>query len=114
MVNYDFFCPTCKDYFEDAVEAHTRAEPCPICGDLAMQVWLSSATVRTELAPVDAKNLWAGTPLAGTDGINRVHYRSDKPFVDLGKGRGLDNKPLTGSLEKRMIEARPEKVQVAQ
>ena len=48
---------------------------------------MSAPNVKLAWVPTvidSAKEIWDGTPLEGTDGINSVHYKSDKLFMDGG------------------------------
>lgn len=60
---------------------------CPFCHGEGLKM-LSVPKFKLSWVPVmvdSAKEIWDGTPLEGTDGINTAHYKSDKIFVDQGK-----------------------------
>jgi putative FmdB family regulatory protein len=60
---------------------------CPHCDGYAVRR-ISSPNVKLAWVPVmidSTKEIWDGTPLEGTDGVNQVHYKSDKLFIDQGR-----------------------------
>ena len=71
------------------------------CGEKSMKI-ASRAQFKCGWVPtyVDAKNGWAGTPLEGTDGKNRLTYKSDKLQIDLARkpqqGGKSKPKPTSG------------------
>jgi predicted nucleic acid-binding Zn ribbon protein len=65
--------------FEDSPEE----QRCPWCASYGKRkIGLPSFNLGWVPVVNDSKSVWEGTPLDGTDGINRLHYKSDKIFVD--------------------------------
>ena len=69
-----------------ALQDRSVERPCPKCG--AKTVLAPSISSFRGLHPTvidSAKEAWWGTPLADSDGVNELHYKSNKLQVDLGK-----------------------------
>ena len=87
MPLYEFQCRSCGRVQEvlRAVGDVTPPE-CDECRGRTDKV-ASACLVKFGYAPRPhdrAKDIWEGTPLADGDGINRVHYESEKVQVDHG------------------------------
>lgn len=89
MPIYEYECKL-GHRFEQLVLAGDKVTleiPCQYCKEYAVKR-LSCPNFKLSWVPVvvdNAKDIWDGTPLEGTDGINEVQYKSDKIFVDQGK-----------------------------
>ena len=88
MPLYEYRCDdghTTEELAPSFEESATSIQ-CTFCRRVAKRV-ISLPNMKLAWVPtvVDtAKEIWEGTPLEGTDGVNTVHYRSDKIFVDQG------------------------------
>lgn len=89
MPIYEYQCKNGHRY-EEIVLAGDEAHNPPLCPQCLNggKRRVSSPYFKLSWIPTvvdSAKEIWSGTPLEGTDGINSVHYKSDKIFVDQGK-----------------------------
>ena len=85
MPLYDFTCTDCGETTEELVALVDGRPPQSIecrCGEQKQrQPSAPKFKLQWALPPMDdPKEIWEGTPLAGTDGINETHYRSTKSF----------------------------------
>ena len=87
MPIYEYLCPNghLEEMLYNTFEDSPKERECNECVMIAKKV-TSAPKFKLGWVPVvmDAKNVWEGTPLAGTDGKNRVTYRSTKVQVDQG------------------------------
>ena len=89
MPIYEYECKqghTCESLAPSFEDAKDKLQ-CPYCDGVAVRR-ISSPNVKLAWVPVvidSAKEIWEGTPLEGTDGVNQVHYKSDKLFIDQGR-----------------------------
>ena len=75
------------EYWHQFIREVTPKIECPECGKEAYKL-MSCPNFQLSWAKVpndSGKDIWAGTPLEGTDGINELTYKSYKIQVDLGK-----------------------------
>ncbi len=86
MPLYEFQCDSCDRVREELRSMGDDGSSKCGCGGLRIRI-PSTCLAQFTGAPRPhdrAKDIWEGTPLADSDGINRVHYRSSKVQVDLG------------------------------
>ena len=86
MPLYEFQCKYCDEIQE--VLRPVRVFKPPLCdscgGDTVKRMSLSMVKYAYAPRPHDrAKDIWEGTPLEDSDGINRVYHRSDRIQLDL-------------------------------
>lgn len=93
---------TCGKHSEERVYLRFEDAPKEItcsCGSPSHRC-LSNPTFKLGWVPTvnDSGNVWEGTKLEGTDGVNQLHYKSDKIFVDHGtrKEPGAKSKKRRG------------------
>lgn len=88
MPLYVYNCPQGHQIEElySSYDASPPTLPCPLHDEIAERgVGKPCFKLSWMPAMIDsAKEAWAGTPLEGTDGINPLHYKSEKIQVDLG------------------------------
>lgn len=89
MPAWDFICENGHKTWELFVKAEevTDRMICPECGLAAYrQLAFPNTKVMWDLPPIDnADDVWGGTRLEGTDGINPYQYKSTKTQIDFGK-----------------------------
>jgi hypothetical protein len=88
MPIYVYNCPEGHQIEEifSTYESSPQAIPCP-WHDAVAERGVGRPCFKLSWVPTmidSAKEAWAGTPLEGTDGINPLHYKSEKIQVDLG------------------------------
>ena len=85
----DYKCPKghTTEYWHQLSREVTPWIECPQCGQQAMKLLSAPKFALSWARPLldNPKEIWADTPLEGTDGINELTYKSDKIQVDLGK-----------------------------
>lgn len=90
MPLYDYACPD-DHWFESRLDYPPPAEqPCPGCGAPARRMASRFSGVilgGQHQAAYDSADMWHGTGLEGTDGVNPMYYESEKIQVDLGASR---------------------------
>lgn len=87
MPIYEYLCP--KGHRSEVItlsikDSSSKVE-CPQCSSTASKI-PSRPQFRLSWVPQvcdDVRDIWEGTPLEGTDGVNHLQYKSDKPFIDL-------------------------------
>jgi len=102
MPIYIYRCPVGHEH-EEIVSYKERVDRrlCNVCYEVAKLV-PSCPTFRFRDAdhmPImtDAKDIWEGTPLEGTDGINQAEHVSMTAQFDLGHTSSTRNKPEMNS-----------------
>ena len=91
MPQYDFVCD--RNHRTTELFNSWRDRPqeikCPLClGRARFRISAPKFVFQgQEAAMDDAEEIWAGTGLDGTDGIDEFHYKSDRVQVDLGEKR---------------------------
>ncbi len=89
MPLYEFQCDSCGRVREEYRQSMGDDDPgdcCEACGGPMARI-PSTCLMQDPLLPRPhdrAKDIWEGTALADSDGINRAHYVSDKAQFDLG------------------------------
>jgi len=89
MPMYEYLCE--RSHVTEQLRAlEDRSKPCAckVCGLEAKRV-ASRCSFALGWVPIvcdSAKDVWQGTPLDGTDGINEMHYKSKdhRVFMDYG------------------------------
>lgn len=85
MPTYDFKCDTCGETREKFVRlvdgSAPRGIPCPCGGEALRQPCAPAFTLQWARPPMDnPREIFAGTRLADSDGINETQYESTKAF----------------------------------
>ncbi len=87
MPIYEYECPNGHrvEKLYNTFADSPKVQGCEACTEESKRV-VSGTIFRCSWVPVyvDAKNGWEGTPLDGTDGKNRLTYKSTKVQVDHG------------------------------
>lgn len=86
MPLFDYHCTSCGEVQEELVSlVDGRAPatlPCSCGGTRERRPGVPYAKIMWSLPPIDnTRDIWAGTKLEDSDGVNETHYKSTKAFA---------------------------------